>query len=320
MELQKLGIKEVVLGILTVTTNLAVFWLWRQTMPVVIAGEFKEYTDLLYPLGGLVIAAVLFGFSAIFIKQEWLRYGVGVLSVGVPYFLVVANPLILWGLAASVIFGSFAVYRLGKEHLLSLGFNLTKIFRAGIPLYFTVVSLTLAMFFFSMVDEERAVASLIPRSALNAIMETLPNAQGLKGAIGLTPDTTVDELLIASLKDQLQSQGVDLSKLPPGELERLIKTQRDALTKEYGLALSGKERVSEILYTAIAGRIEKLLGPYSIYLPFISALVFFFAFKALTFPLYYVTLLVGVVLIRLMAWSKILKWEKQEIVVERLTL
>lgn len=266
-----------------------------------------------------MIAAILFGFSAIFIKARWLRYGVGMVSVGAPYFFITADPATLWAIAASIIFGAFAVYRLGKEHLLSFGFSLTKIFRAGIPLYFTITSLILAAFFFSMLNEERAVNSLLPRSAFDASIKALTKWLGLPGE-GVGPDTTINEIVLVSIKDQLKSQGIDLSKIPRAEFDRLITAQRQELARQYGLKLTGEERVSDVLYNAIAGRIRDLVGPYAYLLPVASALAFFFAFKALTFPLYYLALLVGYLMMRIMAGVGVLKLEKQAIVVERLSL
>lgn len=77
---------------------------------------------------------------------------------------------------------------------------------------------------------------------------------------------------------------------------------------------------ADILYEAVVANIEKLLGPYRHYLIFASAAAFFFAFKAITLPVYYLSLILTFALFKIMIWGKILTIEKKEIEVERYML
>ena len=75
-----------------------------------------------------------------------------------------------------------------------------------------------------------------------------------------------------------------------------------------------------MLNRAIIERLEDLLGPFVQYLPLLSAFAFFFAFKALTFPLYFMSVALTAGLIRALRMATIITIESQQIEVERLTL
>jgi len=314
------GTKEIILGILTISLNIAVFWLWFGAMPIVRAGEFEHYMDLILPLGSLVVTASLFGLSAIFIKNGWIRYGTGMLSLSAPYLLIEAAPTIIALLIVSLILTALAIYQISKEYLLSVRFSLMKTLYTGIPLYFTVTAIILSVFFFSGLDEKNAIVSLLPKSALTAFWGTIAQSFGLKYFAEITPDTTLDELLKSAVEEKLKSQGIDLSEVPKRELTGLIAEQRKLLAKEYGLTLTGKEKVIDILYAAITQKASSFLGPYERYLPMVSAIVFFFALKTITFPLYYLTLFLTYVLMKILIYAGVLTLQKQQIVVERLVL
>lgn len=73
-------------------------------------------------------------------------------------------------------------------------------------------------------------------------------------------------------------------------------------------------------YEAMVLELQQILGPYQRFLPLASAIIFFFAFKAFTVPVYYLTLIFIFLLLKLLVFSKIVNKEKVQIEVERLTL
>jgi hypothetical protein len=79
-------------------------------------------------------------------------------------------------------------------------------------------------------------------------------------------------------------------------------------------------QAAEVLYRAMVKQFKELLGPYQDFLPYASAVIFFFAFKTFTIPLYYLALIFSFLLIKLLIWSKIVKKEIVEIQAERLTI
>ncbi len=311
------NLKEVVLGILTVSFSIAVFWMWHQVTPKIVAGEFQNYIDFLWPVLGLILTGTFFSLGALFTSNVRLLYPTVTISIGAPFFFIPATNTALAGLAISVLFIIYAVWRIKTEAEHSLGFSATKFLKAGLPIYFTIVSLLISMFFFSQIgeDEDRVFATLLPKSAIEIAIGPLQSLMGLSAA---KPNSTIDEAFTELIIEQLKSQGI--KNVPQSELARLLRDQREELSKSFGLKLSGKERISDILYEFISRRFRELLGPYKEYLPYASTIAFFFAFKALTFPIYYLTLLITFILIRIMVAVTILKREKIQIEVERLTL
>lgn len=310
------------MGILSAGSSLAVFWFWLEAVPLIIAGEFRAYTSFIMPIAGLIFAASFFALAAIFIKSRRVIYPAAVIGMAAPYLLAPATNTVIGSLAASVLLIVFAVHRLRKEFTLSLGFSVSKTVKAGLPLYFTVASLIVSVFYLVSLPEEKAVSALLPRSAFDVTLQSLSGPlKSLTGfPITLRPEATVDETLFELARDQLKSRGIPVAQLPKTELGKILSAQRLELEKQYGIKLGGQEKIADVFYNALASRLAELPGPYRQYLPLASALAFFFAFKALTFPLYYVTLLILYFLIKLLVLTKILKTERQEITVERLTL
>ena len=315
--MSNLNIKEFILGILAAASSIAVFWLWSNTAPFIVDGKFGEYENFIAPVAGLIAAAALFSLTALFIKNKWIVYPAAAISVGAPYFFVSATNTVVGVLLASILLAIYAVARIRAEGEHSLGFSASKFLKAGLPLYFTVASIIISTFIFSEIgeDENKAFAALLPRSALKTAVGPV---QSLIGLPDVKPNATVDEALMGLIISQLKSQGIE--NISKTELTRLVASQRAELSKNFGLKLSGQERLSDILYEFVSVRFRELLGPYKIYLPYASAGAFFLAFKMFTYPLYYLTLLITFLLIKLMLAVNILRREMQKVEVERLTL
>ncbi len=316
-----INLKEILLGILLVASSIATFWLWSGVMLLVVAGDFNEYNKFIVPVAGLAISGAVFSLSAIFIKNRWLAYSIPAIAVSSSYLFTVASGTVVGILAVSIFFIAIAVHRIKKEYLLSLGFSITKIFRSGVPLYFTIASLTVAAFYLSLIDEETAIPALLPRSTLNFTLNRLSEPlSALTGIPKISTEATVDEILINLLQEQLTGQGIAFSQIPKQELQKALANERAALAEKYGIKVKGSEKIGDLFYDAITTRLLDLLGPWRSYLPYASAVAFFFAFKAFTIPLYYLSLLITFLLIKLMVLTKILRSEQQEIKVEKLTL
>lgn len=318
--------KEVILAILIAVLNIAVFWFWFKAAPLLAGGEFKNYGSFIVPVGGLILSASLFSLAALFAKNKWLAYSSAVIAIGAPYMLAKATALTIGIGLASITLIILAVHRIRKEYSLSLGFSLSKTTKVGLPIYFTIASLIVSVFYFGNITEEKALSSILPKSALNF---TLKNLAGPLESLSnlprgfiefLNPESTVDEALLKLVEKQSHDQGIDITKVPRQELLRALSSQRGEFAKVLGIKLDGQQKIGDVFYNVISRRIEELLGPYKKYLPVASAIAFFLAFKTFTIPLYYLTTLVTFLLIKIMVWSKILRSEKQQIEVERLTL
>lgn len=293
------------------------FWLWHEVTPKIVAGEFQNYIDFLLPVSGLIFTGTFFALGALFIQNNWVLYPIAAISIGVPFLFTPATITALTGLAISILFIIYALWRIKIEAKHSLGFSVFKFLKAGLPLYFTIVSLLISIFFFSQIgeDEDRAFAALLPKSAIEIAIGPIQSLLGLSAA---KPNSTVDEAFTKLITEQLKSQGIN--NISQSELAKLLRDQREELSRNFGLKLSGQEKISDILYEFASRRFRELLGPYKEYLPYASAITFFFAFKAFTFPIYYLTLLITYLLIKFMLLTKILRSEKTQVEVEKLTL
>lgn len=315
-------IKESILALAMTAAAVFAFWLWKETVPVLAAGILQDYVQFLLPSAALLVAASFFALGSILIDTKWLLYAAAGAAVGIPFLLSRASTGAAVLLLGNVLLTVFAARRIRKEHILSLGFSTSKILKAGLPLFFTVASISVSWFYLSTLeDHNKAASAILPRPVTDLMIRVLSGP--LRESTGLpeiSPDLTIDEVLTMSIRARLDSEGVSLGRSTEKGLTELLAHQRDELGKQYGIPLDGHERLGEVLNRAIIARLQDLLGPYVEYLPFISALAFFFAFKAFTFPLYFLSVALTAGLIQALRAVKMVTSRKQEIEVERLTL
>ncbi|MEK7541805.1 MAG: hypothetical protein AAB533_03085 [Patescibacteria group bacterium] len=293
-------------------------------MPLFQSGALQNAASFAAPVAALVLTASFFLLAAVFIEAPWLRAGAASGAIGIPFFFSLPLISLLPFVAASVLLALFAARRMHKEYLLSLSFSTAKIAKAGLPLFFTAASILASWFYFQtmqMHDRHTATAVLIPRPVTDLLIRVL--AQPLREATGLSEisaDMTVDELLTASIRKELGKNGVSLTESGERGVTELLAHQRDAFARQYGITLDGSERLGEALHRAVIERLEQVLGPWVRFLPLVSALAFFFAFKTVTFPLYLVSVAGAALLIKALRTATIVKSERRQIEVERLAL
>ncbi len=315
-------VKELILALVTVAVGFFAFWLWKEAMPLFQSGVLNNAMSFAAPVATLILAASFFLLSALLLNAAAVRYTTAGAVVILPFFLSLPPRESLALVPIAGLLALFASRRMRKEYELSLGFSTPKIAKAGLPLFFTVASILASWFYFqTMQDQQKAVSAIIPRPVTDLIIRVL--AEPLKQSTGLPEiraDLTVDELFTLGIRNELQKNGVALERSNEQGLAELLAHQRDTFAKQYGITLKGSERVGDAIHRVIIERLEDVLGPFVRFLPFISALAFFFAFKAFTFPLYLVSVTSTALLIRLSKMATIVKSERREIAVERLTL
>lgn len=317
----KINPKEILLAVVTIAISIGAFWSWYAAIPLITAGEFGAYINFSIPVLGFLLSACFFSLSALFIRETKIVYPAVIIGVGAPYLFTDASLFILSALALSAALSALAIHKIRKECDLSPGFSAAKFLKSGLPLYLTVVSLIISSFYLAGINEKNAISTLLPKSALEFGLKTLSGPLGsVAGLPEIDPEATVNELLEKVVSEGLKTQGLELIKLPRGEILKLVGIQRNELADKFGIRVRGDEKVGDLLYGTVTGKAENLLGPYKSYLPYASAIAFFLAFKTLTIPLYYAALLITLLLIKLMVLTKILRSEKVQMETERLTL
>ena len=313
-DVQQANGKELVLAFLTIAAGFANAYLWQE---VIVSGEFRSAAFYSLPVVALFVFAVLFGLAAAFIASRPLRIGTGMLSLAAGYLLAPPGAAALAAGAASVAGGWYAVGAIASEEANATTFAVRKIFRSGLPVFFTAVALLFAAIYHGTLSA-RPDQSIVPRTFFDAVIPFIEPA--LSGILpGFHVDASVDDFLLAFAASRVGGE-VDLAELGPAERNALLREGREALTRDLGIELTGEERSGDLLYRLTNAQIEKLLGPFRSYLPLIAAAGFFLAVKALTWPLYWATLLLLFGVIQLLQAAGVITRETRMIQVERLRL
>lgn len=321
--------KEFTLAVLTVAAGAANAYLWQRMFFAGLAGSTSFYS---LPVAALLLAALLFACSAAFIRTRPLRILTSFLAVSIGYLLVPPEPTVFIALGLAALGGMYAAGQIVREEREAVSFSIRKIFRGGLPMFFTVTALMLAVFYFSSFRAHPGEL-LIPRSAFDAVVELMrrfsgavalpvstsgnPIAPILSGilSIAANPNMTINELILDQAKVQ-----PGFAALTASQRDELLRQGRAVLAEEFGITLTGNEKMGDILYRTTNAQLERFVGPYRDYLPFIAALGFFIAVKAVTLPVYWATLLLIFAVVQLLTRAGVLKKTSATISVERLEL
>lgn len=308
------GGKEAVLAALTIGVGIVNAHLWKG---VLFAGEFKDATFYSGPVLALFAFAILFSLSSAFITRPVLRTVSAMIALAGGYLLVPATTVAASAAGASAIAGWYASDAIAGEYRTSNAFSVRKIFRGGLPVFFTAAALTLAVFYLTAVSGA-ATHTILPKALFDAAIPLIE--QPLQNFLpGFRRDATVDELLLAFAAWRA-GPGADIQGLSEAEHAQFLAESRGALAQELGIELTGEERGGDLIYRVANTQIEKLAGPYRGYLPFLAAAGFFIAIKALTFPIYWISLILLFAVVKLMLKAGLLTEKVETIEVVRVSL
>ena len=284
---------------------------------MLFAGEFREATFYSLPVATLFLFAILFSLSSTFIRYRLVRTATAVLGLASGFLLIPFQPVVLSGAVLSALGGWYATGQISNEAKTANYFSVRKILRGGLPIFFTAVALSLAVFYFSLLGG-RSDQSLLPKGLFDVIVPLLE--QPLQGILpGFRSDASMDQLILAFASQQLDGD-VDLTQLPSVQREELLDESRKALSRELGIPISGGEKGIDVLYQAANAQIKKIAGPYEEYLPFLAAFGFFVAVKAFTLPVYWVTLILFGLVVKSLLAAGLLAEKTEKIEVTRVIL
>jgi hypothetical protein len=315
--MQNLNWKEIVLAALTVLAGVAVAFLWRGVFD---AGSFGNYYLLSLPVVAVLAYAVLFGFSAIFIRNAWLVYIAAFIPVLAGYFLLTSSNITLGALAIALALQAFAMHQIRNESHNASVFNLRKFLRSGLPIFFTALALSFSVFYLNLTkfQSDDYLGSLAPKDIFE---KSLSLFGGQLNAIvpGFDPSKTLDDTLLALAKQESGGE-IDPAKLTAGQKQQLLQEGYNQLYKQFGIRVTGKEKGADLMYDLANQKLGEFAGPYKQYIPYISAFGIFLTVKFLSLPLYWTTIFLCFILVRVLAATGFLKREKAQVEVERLAL
>ena len=306
--------KELVLGALTVIAGVTNAYLWKG---VLFAGGVQHAAFYLVPVFVLFIFSILFALSALFIRYHLVRIATAVIAHVSGYLLIPFTATIGVAAVFSGIGGWIAVQDIAKEETASQTFSMRKILKSGMPLFFTALALLFSVFYYSFAINHSS-QGILPKSLFNAAVPYMEKP--IQGFLpGYRNNATVDDLLLAFATQQFGSS-VDIKTLTPAEKAALLAQGREALRAQFGIKLTGKEKASDVLSQVTNSQIEKFAGANKQYLPIAAAIGFFIAIKALTLPVFWITLILTGLMVQLMLKVGIVKREKVMVEIEKVNL
>lgn len=314
--------KEFALCVLSAASNISAFWAWRQVIAPALAGEFWNYRQFILPASLLIVGAVCFSLAGLLVRNQALLVLWTIIAVLVPYFFALPITLLTVSVMILHLFFSLAAFSLiRKKVVVSLEYRVSRFLRGGLSLYLTMASLLISLFYFNQVDERKVFSLFLPRPVFDFTIRSFSGTlHTLTGFPRIAPEQTVDEVLEKMLRDQLASQGISFDAVGKEELNRLLNMQRAEFMKNFETQLGGHEKIGTVFYAAVSDRIKNILGPYQRYLHLGSAIVFFLTFKTMTVPLYFISVFLTFLLIKLLIFANVIRKEKESVEVERLIL
>lgn len=307
--------KEWLCAALTVLAGIGVAFLWRG---VFNEGSFGNYYVLSLPIFAVLTYAVLFGFVAIFIWNIWLAYAAALVPVLVSYFLLQSSNVTLGALAVALVLQALAMYQIRSESERAPAFNLRKFLRSGLPIFFTCLALTLSVFYLNLTTFRSGdyLGSFVSKNIFEKSLSLLGGQFDLI-APGFNPNMTVDDLLLALAKQESGGE-IDPAKFTLAQKQELLRAGYDQLYKQFGIRVTGKEKGSDFIYDMANQKFGEFAGPYKEYIPYISAFGIFLTIKFLTLPLYWTTILISFILVKVLVAVGFIKRETAQVEVERL--
>lgn len=307
-----ISIKEAALSLLTILMGITNVYFWRG---LIFSENHANLTLFSLPIISLFLFAIFFSLLAFFLKNTAVLYLSVAVSILGGIFFIGSGISIISGMALAAVGVIFAARRIKIDVNDSLSFNLSKSMRRGLPIFFTVIAFIISLTYFSSIAKDKQV--FIPKSVFDISAGILQNYLG--GLVpGFRKDATVNEILTNFAKNELKKQ-LNVNEIPKEKLNELVEEQKIALSKGMGIKISGREKTVDLLYNLTNQKIDELFGQYKEYLPYLSAIGFFLAIKVLTWPLYFISLILIYFTVKLMLFTGLLKKEVVTIKSEKLT-
>lgn len=261
--------KEIVLSILLLLSALAGWW----AFPKILGKPNFAFFVLLY--------AVVFGFFLLLVKDKRLFWGTPPISLALGLFFFKQDQFLFYGVISGVIVALYAVWTKEQEEKSSLKILLKRTVGQSLKLFFTALALFLAFIYYGAVRSDPDPAKLLlPESIFTASLKILEGP--LQGAIpGFRAEATVGDLF--------------------GPQEREVFAQ------QFGLKLTGKEKISSVFYAISLARIKNYIGDYVEYFPFIAAISYFLVLKTISAVFYYAALILIFVILKALLAAGLVK-------------
>ena len=134
---------------------------------------------------------------------------------------------------------------------------------------------------------------------------------------GFRTSDTIDEFISRNVREQLSHQA---QNVPESVIDSVVREQRASYSENFGIPLTGNEKVVNVMYEFVSLRTRKIIGPFKEYIPIIFTFGFFLMLRSVAFVFYYVSLLFFWPVLIILISSGFVKKEKIQVEKEELML
>lgn len=283
-----------------------------------LANSFKTesiFVKYFWPAVWALLLGGLFGFGWLLSHSKKKSFWFAWLAV-LPFLIFfIREPIImLVGLVAGFTFW-LAWWRGTIEREISFKISLGKIFRVGLPIFFTGLALLISSFyyFFNINEVKNGQFEVLQESQGFALVGDLV----LEAVVGpdiknLSFKLSVDDFITQIIK---QKSGLDENFLGDerfsGALKQGVEGFKQEINQTYGLDLRGDETVASVIRIFINDKIKSAFGPYQKYIPLVFAIAMFLALKAVSFIYVWLVIFFSWLLYRLLLALRIIRIGKE---------
>lgn len=235
----------------------------------------------------VIVPGVIFSLGWLLLDSKRASFWLALL-MALPFFFVVFRDVKLsFAVLFSFLCFWLAWHRGVREKEASFKVFVSKILRAGLPIFFTGLALMMAVFYylnnaaeirrgdFQVIEDNRSFG-LVGDAVLRAVAKD--KTQNL--SLNLSVDDFIFQLL-------LQEQEVDREVADNAALRQEFAAQiaqlRREINRTYGLNLTGEEKTATVIRIFINEKIKSFFGSNQQYLPVIFAVAIFLVLKAVSF-------------------------------------
>lgn len=261
---------------------------------------------------------LLFAISAIFIDSI-AGSTIAIFIPGLTAVYWLPRSFWVWGaLLVSFIFMWLGFWFISAERTSTLGTRPRHLLAAGLPMFLTGVALAGALFYYTY-NQNPSPASLIPRPAFDLILpHIVKSMESIVPAAGpIDPNARVSDLFEGLILRQVEGKDGVVPFISAADMKLAVRLQRESWEKTLGFALTGEERIGDVLYRVATDKATSLVKPYAQFLGLAVAVGVFFALKTVSIFAYWLILLLVYIFTVLGKLLGLIKQEDHQITVRR---
>ncbi|MFY9462315.1 MAG: hypothetical protein WAP51_03895, partial [Candidatus Sungiibacteriota bacterium] len=143
---KEITFKEIIIALLMAASGVANAYFWKQ---LIFSPAYTDITLFSVPAATLFLFAILFSLLALFGKSDTLGFSAIAAAFIGSFLFIPAGAVAFAGIALALAGSLLALRRIRSEAKLAVSFNLSKILRQGLPLFFTTLAFVVSVFYFS---------------------------------------------------------------------------------------------------------------------------------------------------------------------------